>query len=70
MTYQRLPYDDAASTEQMSADARKAAAVVAALRRPAPSIRYEDFPREVPKPTIEVSRAAARLAAALQLHLD
>jgi hypothetical protein len=70
MTYQRLPYDDAASTEQMSADARKAAAVVAALRRPAPSIRYEDFPREVPKPTIEVSEAAARVAAALQLHLD
>ena len=70
MTYQRLPYDDAASTEQMSADARKAAAVVAALRRPAPSIRYEDFPREVRKPTIEVSEAAARLAAALHLHVD
>ncbi|RYU09588.1 hypothetical protein [Nocardioides iriomotensis] len=70
MTYQRLPYDDAASAEQMTSDARKAAAVVTALRRPAPSIRYEDYPREVPKPTIEVSEAAARLAAALHLHLD
>jgi hypothetical protein len=54
----------------MTSDARKAAAVVAALRRPAPSICYEDFPREVPKPTIEVSEAAARLAAALHLHVD
>jgi hypothetical protein len=70
MTDQRLPYDDAASVAQMSTDARRAQAVLAALRRPAPSIRYEDFPREVPKPTIEVSEAAARLAAALHLHLD
>ncbi len=67
MTYLRLPYDDAASSDQMSRDCR---AVEAALRRPAPSIRYEDFPREVPKPTIEVTEAAARLAAALHLHLD
>lgn len=70
MTYQRLPYDDAASTEQLTADARRAAVVLAALRRPAPSIRYEDYPREMAKPTIEVSEAATRLAAALHLHLD
>ena len=69
MTYQRLPYDDAASTEQMTADARAARAVMAALERPAPSLRYEDYPRELAKPTIEVSEAAARLAAALHLHL-
>jgi hypothetical protein len=45
------------------------AAVRAALR-PAPSIRYEDYPREVPKPRIEIPVAAARLAAALHLQLD
>ncbi len=38
--------------------------------RPAPSIRFEDYPREVAKPTIEVSEAAARLAAALHPYLD
>lgn len=32
---------------------------------PAPSIRYEDFPREVTKRDIAVSDAAARLARAL-----
>ena len=37
---------------------------------PAPSIHFEDFPREVPKRDIEVSDAAARLANALHLHLD
>lgn len=67
MTYQRLPYDDAATSDQMARDCR---AVEAALRRPAPSIRYEDYPGEIAKPTIEVSEAAARLAAALHLHLD
>ena len=37
---------------------------------PAPSLRYADYPREVGKREIEVSEAAARLAAALHLHLD
>ena len=41
-----------------------------AALRPAPSIRYEDYPRELAKRDIEVSEAAARLAAALHLHLD
>ncbi|QNN53190.1 hypothetical protein [Nocardioides mesophilus] len=66
MTYQRLAYDDAATPEQMHADCR----VVTALLRPAPSIRFEDYPREVVKPTLEISEAAARLATALHLHLD
>jgi hypothetical protein len=35
--------------------------------RPAPSIRYEDHPRDHAKPSIEISEAAARLAAALYL---
>ncbi|GAA2116711.1 hypothetical protein [Nocardioides bigeumensis] len=41
-----------------------------AVLRPAPSLRYEDQAPERPKRDIEVSEAAARLAAALHLHLD
>ncbi len=37
---------------------------------PAPSLHYADYPREVGKREIEISEAAARLAAALHLHLD
>jgi hypothetical protein len=79
----RLAYDDAATTAQMTADcravekalhlpARRLAAerAAAAAARPAPSLRYDDFPREVGKPDIEVSEAAARLAAAMHLHLE
>lgn len=83
MTYERLPYDDASPATEMTADCR---AVESALRlparrtpaeraraaavRPAPSIRFEDYPREVPKPTIRVSQAASRLAAAFHANLD
>ena len=35
-----------------------------------PSLRFEDFPREVAKREIEISEAAARIAGALHLHLD
>jgi hypothetical protein len=80
----RLVYDELASPQQMSADARAAgqhlrlpaldtdalhaAAQVAVTT--APSLRYEDYPREHAKPEIRVSEAAARLADALHLHLD
>ena len=83
MAYQRLAYDDADTSSEMTVDCR---AVEAALRLPtrrttgerlsqatahkAPSIRYEDYPRDVAKQEITVSLAAARLAAALHLHLD
>ena len=83
MTYHRLAYDDAATSAEMSADCH---AVEAALRlpgrrtlgervaraatRPAPSIRFEDYPGEVAKPTITVSDAAARLGAAMHPYLD
>ena len=43
---------------------------VQAAARPAPSIRYADYPREVAKREIRVTEAAARLANALHLHLD
>jgi hypothetical protein len=77
MTYDRLPYDEASTTPEMSADCRAVEAALTLPRRltpaeraaraavrPAPSIRFEDYPREVAKPTITVSEAAARLAAA------
>jgi hypothetical protein len=83
MSFLRLPYDEAATTTEMSADCRAVEATLhlpvrrtaaeraaRAAQRPAPSIRYEDYPREVAKPTIEIDEAASRLAAALQLHLD
>ena len=79
----RLPYDEAATTTEMSSDCRaveaamhlptRATAAERATRaatRPAPSIRYEDYPHDLPKPGIEVSEVASRLAAALHLHLD
>jgi hypothetical protein len=78
MSLYRLPYDEAATTTEMSADCRAveetlhlparrtpAERTARAARRPAPSIRYEDYPREVAKPTIRISDAASRLAAAI-----
>jgi hypothetical protein len=83
MTYQRLAYDEAAPTAEMTADCRaveaalrlparrsRAERTTAAVVRPAPSIRYDDYPREVPKRDLTVTEAAARLAAALHLSLD
>ena len=54
---------EAASAPRLDRIARAAATT-------APSIRYEDFPAEVPKREIRISEAAARLANALHLHLD
>jgi hypothetical protein len=70
MTYQRRAYDDASTTDRMVADCRVVEGVLARIGRPTPSLAYEDHPREVRKPTIEVSDAASRLAAALHLQLD
>jgi hypothetical protein len=83
MTYQRLAYDDPATTAEMASDCRAAEAALRLPRRstpaertvraaggPVPSIRFEDYPRDVKKPTIAVSDAAARLGASLHLHLD
>jgi hypothetical protein len=83
MTYQRLAYDDASTSSEMTSDCRAVEAALhlperrtaaeraaRAATRPAPSIFFEDYPREVKKPTIAVSDAAARLGSALHLHLD
>ena len=44
--------------------------VARAAARPAPSLRFEDFPREAGKPEIHPTVAARRIAAALDLDLD
>ncbi len=72
----QLPYADLSSVAEMSRDcheARRRLALDEAARaavRPAPSITYDAFPREVVKQPIAVSDAAARLAGALHLHLN
>lgn len=63
------PYEEIESPSALHADCEAVSRrLQEAARRavePAPSIRYEDFPREVPKRGIEVSEAAQRLAAAM-----
>lgn len=68
------PYEEIAAPADLRADCeavsrRLAAAEVRAVR-PAPSIHFDEYPREVPKREIEISEAAQRLANALHLHLD
>jgi hypothetical protein len=69
-------YGDLESPAQMRADCLVAGdnlrleRVLRAARRPAPSVHYDDYPREVRKRDIAISDAAARLAGALHLHLD
>jgi hypothetical protein len=78
MSYQRLAYDDHDSTVTMHTDCT---ACVSSLGIPqqkispealgrVPSIEFEDFPREIRKPEITVSEAAAHLASRIHLHLD
>jgi len=72
----RRAYDDAATVQQMHEDCVAAGRnlhldrVARAAAAPAPSIRFEDFPREVPKRDLRVDEAAQRIANALHLHLD
>ncbi|HWJ81291.1 MAG TPA: hypothetical protein VNS55_03550 [Nocardioides sp.] len=68
------PYEEIASPTELHADCQTISDRLAkAARRavePAPSIHFEDYPREVPKREIEIGEAAQRLANALHLHLD
>ena len=70
------PYEDSSSLAEMRADCLvvesnlKMAKAARRAVEPAPSILFEDYPREVHKREIEYSDAAARLANALHLHLD
>ena len=76
MTSQRAAYDDFSTPEQMRADCVALGqhlhleAVARRAVSPAPSLRFEDYPRDVAKRDVEISDAAARLAGALHLHLD
>ena len=78
MTTTRLPYEDADTAAAMAGDCAVVAAamdlplradVATVAARPVPSLRYEDFPREVRKRDVTVDAATAHLAAALELHL-
>jgi hypothetical protein len=64
-------YHELDSPEAMRADA---ALVGARLPLVAPRLGYADlyagYPSDLPKPVIEVTEAAQRLANALSLHLD
>jgi hypothetical protein len=78
MSYQRLAYDDQDTTVQMHSDCTACAsqmgmpepAITTEALGEVPSIDYADYPREITKPVITVSEAAAHLAARLHLHLD
>ena len=79
MSYQRLAYEDQDSAHRMHDDCAACAGSIRlpapripaqAVQSPAPSLRFDDQARELPKPVIEVSEAAAHLAARLHLHLD
>jgi hypothetical protein len=78
MTYQRLAYDDQDTTGQMHLDCTACASemglsapvITADLLEQVPALEYEDLPREIRKPEITVTEAAAHLASRLHLHLD
>jgi hypothetical protein len=78
MTYQRLAYDDQDTTGQMHLDCTACASqmglpgprITADLLEQVPALEYEDLPREILKPEITVTEAAAHLASRLHLHLD
>ncbi len=78
MSYERLAYDDPDTTVKMHTDCTACASEMGIPERridadvlgPVPSIEYADFPREIRKPVIAVSDAAAHLASRIHLHLD
>ncbi|MCW2755498.1 MAG: hypothetical protein JWQ32_2909 [Marmoricola sp.] len=78
MSYERLAYDDQDTTVKMHTDCNACASEMGIPDQridevalgTAPSIEYADFPREIRKPEITVSEAAAHLASRIHLHLD
>ncbi|MDT9593818.1 hypothetical protein RDV89_12115 [Nocardioides zeae] len=57
----RAAYADPSAPADLVEDCRIARAAL----QPAPSLAYADRPRETPKPTIDISAAAARIARAV-----
>lgn len=78
MSYERLAYDDQDTTVKMRTDCTACVSemgvpdqrLVTEALGGAPSIEYADFPREIRKPEITVTEAAAHLASRIHLHLD
>lgn len=79
MSYERLAYADHDSADQMRDDCNACASSMGlpqeridhiAFTMPAPSLEFDRQPRDLPKPEIEVSDAAAHLASRMHLHLD
>jgi len=76
MDTERRAYDDLSTPHEMYDDCHTIGVklrfdrIARAAARPAPSLHFEDYPREVPKREISISEATARLANALHLHLD
>ena len=79
MSYERLAYDDQDSANQMHQDCTACGSRIdlprqridnSAITMPAPSLAFDHYPRQVRKPEITVSEAAAHLATRLLLNLD
>ena len=80
MAKNRTVYADPATPAELRDDCRAAGVVLdlprrmdsvaRAASRPAPSIRFEDYPQGLPKHDVDLLTAARSLAAALDLELD
>ena len=71
MTYDRLPYDDAATTTEMMSDGAAAGRALHLPTQPSPGKHSLDGLREpLPFATPVVSDDLAELAAGLELHFD
>ncbi|MEP9381007.1 hypothetical protein [Nocardioides sp. KR10-350] len=74
--FTKMAYDDPATPHELCADCRAADRALAldraarSVRRPAPSIRFEDYPQGLPKRDIDLLAAAHRLAHTLSLAQD
>ncbi|TIC88705.1 hypothetical protein E8D34_03275 [Nocardioides sp. GY 10113] len=68
------PYEEIQAPSDLRADCeavhRRLAQAEVRMVRPAPSIHFDEYPREVRKREIRIDEAAQRLANALELHLD
>ena len=68
------PYEEIETPAQLRADCEavntRLARAAQRATQAAPSIHFDEFPREIPKRDIQISEAAQRLANALHLHLD
>jgi hypothetical protein len=62
-------YHELDTPETMRVDAARVRGTLPAGLTP-PPLTYDAFPQDLPKPQIQISEAAQRLANALSLHLD